>query len=82
MVLFRPEGNLAIEFSSAFVSVAVIYICLLPIEYLMRPTPAEDSTLTESRQDKPIFSLLMSALFIAFLFVLYLFALLQDALLT
>lgn len=36
IILFRPENIMAIEFVAAFISVAVIYICLLPVEYLMQ----------------------------------------------
>ena len=78
MVFFRPENSMATDFVAAFVSVAVIYICLLPIEYLVQISSRNIAQPSETRNNSQIsiLSLFMSGLFIAFLFVLYLFALL------
>lgn len=79
MVLFRPEGRIEVDFVSAFVAVAVFYICLLPLEYVSDATEekgGEEKIAIVSRSAS-ILSLVTSALFIAFLFGLYLIALLS-----
>lgn len=80
LILFRPETSVAIEFVSAFVSMAVIYICLLPIEFIAgkeREVVLQETG--EPRDENRVLPLVMSALFISLLFVLYLLALLEQA---
>lgn len=80
MILFRPENNMASDFVAAFVSVAVIYICLLPID-LLRSRGGDGSDDEEDIapvKASDIWSIVGAAIFIAMLFVLYVLALLAD----
>ncbi|MDO6733535.1 hypothetical protein Q4555_02570 [Octadecabacter sp. 1_MG-2023] len=80
MIAFRPDNRIEIEFVSAFVAVAVIYICLVPLEFLAlsrTDREPEDHGNAISPRDTTL-SLVTSALFIACLFALYLLALIQD----
>lgn len=81
MILFRPDSRIDIEFVSAFVAVAVIYICFLPLEYMIHSPNSKKMEQTEESISpwEPVSSLVTSALFIMCLFVLYLLALMKGA---